>query len=178
MRGFELGMFLLALAAPVSTFAQTPQAPANAACTAPAHRALDFWLGQWRVFVTGTTAEVGASTITREDDGCVIAERFRSDAAAYSGHSLNSYSEQTQHWEQFWVDNTGDITHFIGNARSNGGMQMTAEDDVGPNQPTPIFSRITWSVNADGSVRQHGEASHDRGVTWADRYDLTYKRAP
>ena len=58
----------------------------------------------------------------------------------------------------------------------DGRTQLTAEDDVGPGAPDPVFNRMTFTVNADGSVRQFGEASSDRGATWTVRYDFTYRR--
>lgn len=159
---------------------QTPP-PASAspqnqpACVSQAHRAFDFWLGEWRAYVTGTQNLAGLSTIALEDGSCVITEHWRSQRSSFTGRSLNIYSAEAGHWEQFWVDSTGDITHFAGNATPDG-MQLTAEDDVGPGAPQPTFSRVTWTRNGDGSVRQHGEASSDRGVTWSDRYDFTYRR--
>lgn len=146
-------------------------------CQTPAHRALDFWVGEWQVFVSGTETLAGLSTIAIEDGGCVVTEHYRIPGASYSGRSLNIFSAERGQWEQFWVDSTGDITHFIGQA-TPAGMQFTAEDDVGPGMSAPIFSRITFTRNEDGSVRQHGQKSSDRGATWSDRYDFTYRRAP
>jgi hypothetical protein len=37
--------------------------------------------------------------------------------------------------------------------------------------------RISYSKNADGSVRQFGEQSKDEGKTWATSFDLTYRPA-
>ena len=34
--------------------------------------------------------------------------------------------------------------------------------------------RMTYSKNADGSVRQHGEQSTDHGLTWSTNFDFTY----
>lgn len=146
-----------------------------AICASSNQRAFDFWVGSWRVYVTGTDTLVGESEIRSEHRGCVITEHYRGLDGPYSGRSLNIFNQSTGLWEQFWVDSVGDITHFKGAATPTG-MQLTAEDDVGPGAPDPIFSRITFSRNADGSVRQHGEASIDRGVTWRDRYDFTYRR--
>lgn len=163
------------LAALPSAAAQQPTS--KPACDTPEHRAFDFWIGEWRAYVTGTDDLAGLSTIAREDGGCVVTEHWRSQRSAYTGRSLNIFNAETGHWEQFWVDSSGDITHFIGNPMPDG-MQLTAEDDVGPGQPTPIFNRMTFTRNPDGSVRQHGQASTDRGKTWVDRYDFTYKPAP
>ncbi|MGE3931368.1 MAG: hypothetical protein AB7G05_14495 [Hyphomonadaceae bacterium] len=169
-----LALSALAVALAISG-ASAQQAPPPA-CQDAAHRAFDFWIGEWQAYVSGTDTLAGRSTIRVEDGGCVITEHWRSEGAPFSGRSLNIYSAQKGHWEQFWVDSSGDITHFIGAPTADANMQLTAEDDVGPQRPEPIFSRMTFTVNADGSVRQHGEASTDRGATWSDRYDFTYRR--
>lgn len=147
------------------------------ACTSEQHRAFDFWVGEWQAYVAGTDQLAGLSTITLEDSGCVVTEHWRSQRSTFSGRSLNLYDELAGHWEQFWVDSTGNITHFIGNPTADG-MQLTAEDEVAPDQLTPVFSRMTFTHNADGSVRQHGQISADRGKTWTESYDFTYRRAP
>jgi len=33
---------------------------------------------------------------------------------------------------------------------------------------------MTYSRNADGSVRQHGEQSTDEGKSWSTNFDFTY----
>ena len=39
--------------------------------------------------------------------------------------------------------------------------------------------RMSYSKNADGSVRQFGEQSTDEGKTWQPSFDFTYRpRAP
>ena len=35
--------------------------------------------------------------------------------------------------------------------------------------------RMSYSKNADGSVRQWGEQSTDEGKTWAPSFDFTYR---
>jgi hypothetical protein len=35
---------------------------------------------------------------------------------------------------------------------------------------------MTFTPLPDGSVRQHGQASRDNGVTWIERYDYIYRR--
>jgi len=173
----RLSMIIFAVALVTAPPALAQQAPSPPACASAEHRAFDFWIGEWQAFVTGTDQLAGLSSIRREDDGCVITEHWRSQRASFTGHSLNVYDAGKRRWEQFWVDSSGDITHFIGNATADG-IQLTAEDDIAAGQPAPVFNRMTFTRNADGSVRQHGEVSTDRGRTWASSYDFTYRRAP
>ncbi|MBI1250284.1 MAG: hypothetical protein GC189_02285 [Alphaproteobacteria bacterium] len=141
------------------------------------HRAFDFWLGEWDAYVTGTDTLAGRSSILALDHGCVIAEQWRSARSTYSGRSLNLYDRNAGHWRQFWVDSTGDVTRFDGGPIDDG-MQLVAEDDFDPNAEAIVFNRMTFTRNGDGSVRQHGEQSRDRGLTWITRYDFTYRRRP
>lgn len=165
----------LALFAAVA-HAQAPSGPPD--CSAPEHRAFDFWIGEWDAYVRGTENLAGRSTITSEDGGCTITEHWRSqDGSGYTGRSINIYDRQTGRWEQHWVDSTGEITHFVGGPIEGGAMRLTDAANVraGVNNGEPFQVRMTFTPNADGTVRQHGESSAD-GVTWTSRYDFTYRR--
>jgi len=58
-------------------------------CDAPAHRAFDFWIGEWQVR-TPDGKVAGTNRIDREYDGCVLHERYNT-GRGYSGESLNAY---------------------------------------------------------------------------------------
>jgi hypothetical protein len=163
---------LLALGAAAPAYAQQQQAPPT--CDAPEHRAFDFWIGEWDVYRAGADTLVGRSSIRSEDRGCVITEHFTSLGAPYSGRSLNLYDRATGHWEQFWVDSTGEVTRFVGDA-FEGGMRLTDPVNLTARSSTPVHTRMTFTNNPDGSVRQHGEVSAD-GAAWETRYDLIYRR--
>jgi len=152
------------------------QAPPLPTCEAPQHRAFDFWIGEWDVFVTGGDQLAGWSTIALEDRGCVLTEHYRSTRRPFTGRSLNMYDRAERQWVQVWMDSTGDITRFAGAATASG-MQLTAQGDVSAGQPEPHFTRMTFTRNADGTVRQHGEAS-PTGEAWTTTYDFTYRRRP
>ena len=68
----------LALALALGWFAASTLAAS--ACEAPAHRAFDFWLGEWQVRTTdGKLA--GANRIESEYGGCVLHERYTTGRA-------------------------------------------------------------------------------------------------
>lgn len=170
-----------ATAPPSAAFAEPASQPAEESpspCAGPAYRALDFWIGEWDVYTTGTDELRGRSTIASTDAGCVITERYTAVGGAYSGRSLNIYDRASGHWEQFYADSSGDLVHFVGGPAETG-MQLTDEADVTEGFDEPVVSRMTLTANTDGTVRQHGEASSDAGASWETRYDLTYRpRAP
>jgi hypothetical protein len=161
---------IIVLAAPAARAEENPPP----ACDDAAHHALDFWVGEWYAYRTGTDTLAGRSSIHREDRGCIITERWTSAATAYSGRSLNLYDAAGAHWRQFWVDSQGDVTDFTGDAIDNG-VRFVAAGDVAPEAPEPHFTRMTLTRNADGTVHQLGESSDD-GATWTKRYDFTYRR--
>jgi hypothetical protein len=162
----------------LTTAAQAQTPPPAPTCDAPQYRAFDFWIGEWDAYVTGTENLAGRSTIASEDGGCVVTEYWRSqDGSGYTGRSINIYDRQTGHWEQHWVDSTGEATHFVGGPIEGGAMRITdpANQRTGINNGQPFQVRMTFTPNPDGSVRQHGETSGD-GATWTSRYDYTYRR--
>lgn len=155
--------------------AQTTAPPP--ACTAPAHRAFDFWIGEWDAYVSGTENLAGRSVIQSADGGCVITEQWQSARSAYSGRSLNMFDQTTGKWLQVWMDSGGEITRFEGGPTATG-MQLTATDEVAPGRPTKQSVRMTFTKNADGTVRQFGETSDDGGRTWAASFDFQYRPRP
>lgn len=153
--------------------APAPSGPPPYTCTAAAHRAFDFWVGSWDVVATGTSHGVGRSLVERKDGGCVITEQWTSNTGL-TGRSLNMFDATTGQWVQVWMDSSGEITRYKGGPTPNG-MQLTAEDETSPSRPVRQSLRMTFTRNPDGTVRQLGETSPDRGVSWTTSYDLTYR---
>ena len=79
-----------------------------------------------------------------------------------SGKSLNSYNRS---WQQFWVGLGGVLELAVG-LDADGRMVLSGE------KVTPkgrVLSRITWTPNEDGTVRQQWDQSRDDGADLADR---------
>lgn len=160
-----------------SAFAQSaPPPPPPYTCDGPAHRAFDFWIGRWDAYVTGTQNLAGRSVIESRDGGCVITEQWTGAAGpAFSGRSLNAFDATSGKWVQVWMDSGGEITRFEGGP-TGAAMVLTAPNEARPGQTGVAHQRMTFTANANGSVRQHGERSTDGGATWATSYDFTYRR--
>lgn len=178
-----LGLLAVLSAAPMTADGQSPAPssvpapdPAAKPCLdSPARRALDFWVGEWEVRgANRPEAPPARSKVDRVEDGCVIYERFESPTG-YSGRSFNSYNPTKDRWEQFWVDNKGEIHHYVGQAR-DGNMFCRAESVPlqGASQPGTV--RMTFFNLGADKVRQLGEQSTDGGRTWTTMYDLAYTR--
>lgn len=143
---------------------------AAAPCARPEYRAFDFWLGDWQVHrPDGKLA--GHNRITREYDGCVIHEHYTTEHG-YSGESLNIYDAARKVWHQTWVDNSGLLLTLEGGMHA--GAMVLQGQTVGQDGK-PAKQRITWTPNADGSVRQLWEATNANGE-WTTSFDGRYTK--
>jgi hypothetical protein len=136
----------------------------------PALRQFDFWLGEWEVRrMDGALA--GHNRIERTCDGRVLHERYRTDHG-FRGESLNIYDATRKLWHQSWVDSTGTLLLLEGGL-VDGNMVLSGQlvDDEGSAVP----QRITWTPNADGSVRQLWESADASGA-WSVVFDGRYTR--
>ena len=115
-----------------------------------------------------------SNVITKEDDGCVIRERWQ--GARMTGQSVNIYDRSRGKWHQTWVDSTGGLHAYWGMRRADGAMAFDGESSPqksgGPRMPT----KLTFFPLEDGKVRQLAEVSNDEGKTWTVTYDLIYRR--
>ena len=148
---------------------------ATAACDSAQHRQFDFWLGQWEVSnPAGQLA--GRSRIEAILGGCVLLENWDSPSGV-SGKSFNIFNADSGHWEQFWVDNSGSRLHLVGGMQEGNMVLQGAPDKPNAQSGLQQRERITWTPNADGSVRQRWETSTDDGKTWTVAFDGIYRKA-
>ena len=155
---------IMAYAAPASAQTAAPAAPPANPCAAPEFRQFDFWVGHWDVY--DAKGNQVANSLIEKVYGCGIRENWRPFKGA-GGGSLNIFVPQTGKWEQFWIDSGGSRALFVGGWN---GKSMVIEGKWGG----PLV-RISYTANADGSVRQFGEQSTDEGKTWAKSFDLLYR---
>src|SRR5690348_17605264 len=144
--------------------------PARGACEAPAHHALDFWLGSWEVLSDGEV--VAESRIEGSPEGCAIVEHYR-QRDGFSGTSLSFHDPLLRRWRQSWIDSLGGVGEFTGEARE--GVMAFVGETHRPDG-TRVLRRMTLSRRPDGTVRQHSLASLDGGATWKPHYDFIYRR--
>jgi hypothetical protein len=137
-------------ASPDAVFAQGSTSQ-RSPCTDQSYRALDFWLGEWRVESAGR--EVGRNRITREQGGCVVVERWRSSASS-EGMSMNFFSPTTGRWHQTWVDNGGTVLQLVGTVDS-AAMIYRGETRTARGH---FVHRLSLRARADGTVHQLWEA--------------------
>jgi len=152
------------MATHVLTAIALAQAAASPPCTAPEYHQFDFWAGRWDVYNKAGT--MVAHSLIESVYGCGIRENWM-PLGKPGGGSLSIYVPAQKHWEQFWIDSSGSRAFFTGGW--NGSSMVITGKWGGP------LVRISYSKNADGSVRQFGEQSSDEGKTWVPSFDFTYR---
>jgi tetratricopeptide (TPR) repeat protein len=142
----------------------------------PENRQFDFWVGDWNVVTTQENSVAGTSHIERTIGDCVIWENWSSlgDGAGYTGKSYNTYNPNLKRWEQFWVDNSGGIIHFVGGLKDNV-MDFYTEEIPQPDG-TKLKRHLQFFNLGPDKVRQFSQGSTDGGKNWSVEYDLTYDR--
>ena len=145
-------------------------AMAASPCEPSANRAFDFWLGEWQVR-TPDGKLAGTNRISSEYNACVLHEHYDT-GRGYSGESLNVYDAGRRVWHQTWVDTSGTLLVLEGGPR-NGSMVLEGQTTGTDAQVTK--HRITWTPNANGSVRQLWESTDKMGQ-WSVAFDGMYTR--
>ena len=156
--------------------AQTSNAQAPFDCmNSQAHRAFDFWLGDWEVHDPNGVPQ-GHNQVISVQNGCAIEEHWRSVSGG-TGQSINYYHPGQSRWHQLWTDGGASIIDISG---SFGDGTMTLEGTIyylkpGIEQPF----RGSWNLLEDGRVRQFFEQKDELGQwkTWFDGY-YTRSEAP
>lgn len=166
-------ILLLSIAGP-SAHPGLAQVPANnqeqAPCSDPEYRQFDFWIGEWDV-VNPKGDTVGTSRIERIESGCALLENYAT-SRGYSGKSLNVYNRAKKQWQQFWVDNQGDVLEFVGTLVGNE-LRYTGESK---GKDGKVLHRLTFFHISHERVRQLWEQSAGNGKTWNVVFDGMYHR--
>jgi hypothetical protein len=136
----------------------------------PRHRAFDFWIGEWDVMANGV--RVGTNTITRELEGCALYERWKAHPATGSyGHSVNRFDPAGGKWHQLWIDANGTQTDYEGEVVADGIRFLGVS--VAPDG-TKQRSEMTFTRNADGTVRQFIRTAPMDREEWTTAFDAMY----
>ena len=156
----------------LETTATQPPPPPRPCAEAP-YRAFDFWVGEWTVHRAKDDQIVARSKIEEASAGCALRETWMPFNGLH-GTSLSAYDPASRTWQQLWVGAAPGRVYFEGGP-VDGKMVLTGywgKDKDG----NPSLVRMTYSRREDGSVRQHGEASSDNGLSWSDSFDFIYRQ--
>ena len=148
-----------------------PAAPAGP-CDDEAYHQFDFWVGDWEV--TDRAGQLqGTNSITREEGGCLLVERWTS-AAGNTGQSYNFYSPVNDEWRQVWVS-AGLIIDYTGGLTETGSMKLTGTIVYHQSGTRAPFTG-EWTPNPDGSVTQHFEQYSADKDEWVEWFTGIYRR--
>jgi hypothetical protein len=154
-----------------------PTSPPPVCDEDPTYQALDFWVGEWNVYVGDKV--VGTNRIEKILDGCAITEQWSARGGG-DGQSL-FFVDYDGRWVQVWV------TQW---ARTPGGVKEKLMVDDPPDGSVRFqgvirhpeagewLDRTTLTPLEDGSVRQLIELSEDNGASWHPTFDAVYRRRP
>jgi hypothetical protein len=161
--------FLLILA---STDANS-QASLPCACCHEKAKQFHFWVGDWEAYnPKGKLA--GTNRIVLMEGNCVMQENWVASGGGFTGTSYNFYNSATDKWQQLWLDNQGGNLQLEG--EWNGSAMILQSKPNRNRQGQMQIDRITWTPNADGTVRQLWETSVDGGTTWSVAFDGLYRK--
>lgn len=178
MRKFVLAAMLAG--APCAAWSAPLPAPAGQPCREqPAGRALDFWVGDWKVVDAKDGSPLGENRVDRILDGCAIIENWHGADAGDDGKSLFAYDANAQTWEQVWVtqdtSRPGGLKHKrMVAAYPDGSVRF--EGEIPLKDGRIILDRTTLVPMKDGRVRQTIEDSRDGGTSWIAGFDAFYIR--
>ena len=124
------------------------------------HRAFDFWVGDWDVYVDGELRS--RSIISRRQNGCLIHENYNS-LSGWHGESMNFVDPATGKWRQVWVDQDAGLVTYEGEFR-DGAMRMHGRWTFRDGRYE--LARVSWTELPDGGVEHKLEHSKDEGKSW------------
>lgn len=147
-------------------YAKSPYPAANANdprhCDSPMQKQFDFWLGKWEVF-NPRGALAGTNHIYAAARGCALVENWTAAGGFSTGISLNFWDTKKAAWRQIWV-------------APGGVLKVEGTWDGAALRFASPVSRLTFTPNQDGSIRQFWEQTAG-GKVWSVAFDGTYRRA-
>lgn len=158
----------------VSAQENAPPPPPPPACddVEGFHR-LDFWVGEWDVYLGSDQA--GTNRIEKILDGCAILEHW-SSARGGEGKSLFYYLPATDEWKQVWVTARATAPGAVKEKKlieslEDGSVRFQGE--LPARDGGTYFDRTTLTPMDNGHVRQVIEVSRD-GKEWRNVWDSVY----
>lgn len=136
----------------------------------PEVRQFDFWVGDWEV--TTPDGELSGHNCIEKLLGDRVLQENWTGTSGHVGRSFNLYDASIGKWRQFWVDASG-LALVLTGGIVDGAMVL---EGARLSDGKSVLDRITWTPNADGTVRQLWETSDDGGAKWTVIFDGLYRR--
>ena len=135
-------------------------------------RNLDFWMGDWDVYVGKELA--GRDTVERILGGCAVTERWR-DTQGGEGISLFAYDARRDLWTQTWVTDDSSMPGGIKFKvlRAHTSTSTTFQGEIEGKSGAVFYDRTILTALARGRVHQEIQVSRN-GVEWRTGFDAIY----
>lgn len=129
---------------------------------------LDFWIGEWDVYTSGSKS--ADSKITKGSQGCTLHEDYQT-AVGFSGRSISYFDPSDSLYKQTWVDKFNSVVHFKEIESREGYLQMETKTANG------TITRMSYEYDPQAdTVTQTLISSSDEGATWVTSFVGLYKR--
>jgi len=140
---------------------------ATPCCQDDRYRKLDFWLGEWEVYVGDQMTAV--SSITKGEGDCTLHENYRT-RGGYTGRSFNYFDPQDSLYKQIWVDRNNVVSTYR-ELEARPGYLLLETYGAGP------MIRMAYSYDREeDSITQTLEQSQDGGEHWQNVFTGVYRR--
>ncbi|MFL6722339.1 MAG: hypothetical protein ACJ8FT_11145 [Sphingomonas sp.] len=174
MIGGLLALTSAFLAHAVVAAAQPPGSATPPCRATEISRNLDFWVGDWDVYV-GSELN-GRDTVERLLGGCAIVERWHGGAGD-EGMSLFAYDARKDLWTQNWITENSALPGGIKVKllRAHTPTSTTFEGEIEGKTGAVYYDRTILTALPGGRVHQEIQVSRN-GVAWRTGFDAIYVR--
>ena len=152
--------------------AQSAQPAGPPPCQDSAHRAFDFWVGEWNVH-TPDGQLAGVNSIQPINAGCGLIERYSVGGQLY-GQSYNFYDSARGSWSQLWLS-PGLIIRLEGPVGDGETLTMYGTSTY-DGQPGARAFTGRWTLQQDGTVRQEFWEQNPETDEWTIWFTGIYSR--
>jgi hypothetical protein len=135
-----------------------------------AGRELDFWVGNWKVYVGKDFA--GTDVVTKSLNGFSITESWHGASKGDNGSSLFYYMPAKKQWKQVWVTGIGVYKEKLSAPVPNG---IRFSGTVFLPRGRTYQDRTTLTTMPNGEVHQVIESL--QGGKWVVGFDAVYRKA-
>jgi len=167
------GILVAGAACAAQATGQTPSPPAAAPCRATeVSRNLDFWVGDWDVYVGSTLA--GTDKVERILNGCAVTEKW-GDKSGGEGVSLFAYDARKDLWTQTWVTDNSGLPGGIKQKvlRAHSATSTTFQGEIEGQSGAVYYDRTILTALPNGRVHQEIQVSRN-GLAWRTGFDAIY----
>jgi hypothetical protein len=139
------------------------------ACSTPAYRQFDFWIGDWTAYTAGGADIIARIKVSAVADGCGLLEEVVPTKGPPS-EALMVYDPEATLWRREAIAGDGQTILMQGGLQ-NGELVLEGDEAGGPQHG---LARLSWKVQGE-VVTESGERSPN-GREWNSWFDWELRR--